>query len=239
MTAADFTALTNREISFILYSSFPSNPEEYKSIRSISELWHVHRIAVPSIGERYSVPDPILSREIYKDELGIGKPEGEELYLPIFHLHTHPNSHSYPSEPDLINARQRFEMEFGNGRVKVRNPTINVINNNSNRAGFGARAKGDSQFFYQLRENFDKFDQFMKSYGLTLEMALNNNPHFPAEVFAQEMEKSGAFKAVAYSSNSLLELVHNQFATYYPIKKQTQKKLGRKFAYAITAKRIW
>jgi len=238
--AADFTALTRREISFIVYSNFPTDPEKYRSIRALWDSWELFRIVTPSIGDKKSVPDPKLCREIYKDELRIGEPEGEDLYLPIFHLHTHPNSYSYPSEADLINAMERYESEFslGNIRLNVRNQTINVINNNDGCVDFGTRVNKDSQFFYQFTGDLEKFGQFMESYKKTIDMAFDKASKFPEKVMAQEMEKSGAFKAVAYPRGSLMEVLNMPCGILYTFKKPVLKKLGNKFAWTIHAKRF-
>ncbi|GEM_PF-3251764 len=242
VTAADFTAVTGREISFILYSSFPSDPQSYESIRKISWFNH-NRIAVPSIGDKKSVSDPILSHDNYAKELNKNDPQNEKLYLPIFHIHTHPKSNCYPSNNDLENTIGRYKERIrpiGYYRsIELINPTINIINDNRGGTGFGARIANDAQFIYQFNGNYQQYEKFLKTYIFMVDKAHSTNPKFPEQTIAKEMEQSGAFKAIAYPAGTLVELFPESPHPLYRIKSQHRTKLGKKFAYTLTAKRIF
>ncbi len=204
-------------------------------------MGELDRIAVPSLGNKSSVKDPELCRETYRQELSTEKPEDEVLYLPIFHLHTHPCHRSFPSENDLVNATQRYETEISLGprRARVRNPTINVINDNSKGVGFGNRMHGDSQFFYQFNGDFQAYERFMNEYKRNLETAYKKDGRCPEGHFAQQMAKSGAFKAIAYPKGSLFVPLKTENAVLHRVKKQAMRTLGEKFAYDITVRRMF
>ncbi len=239
VTAADFTALTEREISFLLYSSFPSDPQIYQSIHTMS--WFNHdRIAVPSVGNKVSVTDPILCRDTYAKEISKDDPQNERLYLPIVHIHTHPSSNCFPSTADLENAVQRYHtpMPIGYKSIDVINPTINIIQDNRGGVGFGNRITNDAQFIYQFNGNYLQYKEFMKNYKSTIDKALATTPKFPEHIIAKEMEKSGAFKAIAYPQGTLLELFPDCPHPLYRIKPQPRRKIGEKFAYTLTTTKM-
>ncbi len=246
--ASNFTAVTGREMLFIIHAAFPRNSEDYKNV---NRLMFLEMIAVPSIGDKHSVQDPPLCRSIYKQELKPESDPSEVLYLPIVHLHTHPNQSATPSflngagvvdGADLGNVQSRYKerMTFGNNTFAVTNPTINVINA-SGGSTFGSQLENDSQFFYQLTGDIDALNRFMHTCYETRERAhdeAHGNIHREAVLFAKAMRVSGAFRAAYFPNGSLFRVQGTPETGYRTIAPQHLKRLGEMFHYTLAVKTL-
>lgn len=234
--AADFTAITYREMSMIIYSQLPKNPDDYKYR---GRFLLVNKLAVPNIGDMSSVHNPSLDNVVYasfvnKKEYGSGQTSGA-VYVPIVHLHTHPGKISgrgtFPSEEDLRNTRWRYQLnlDVAGVRLQIINPELQVISM-SEELTFSGYLPKSSQLFYQFTGNDQAYEIFLKEYKALL-ASCSSDP----KKFSQQMQLSGAFKTEYFKPGELIESfdVGRDGGQGIRINKKNETKLAKKFAYTL------
>jgi len=237
--AADFTAVTYRELAIVIYSQLPKDPKDYKSRRRLR--FSFHKLAVPNLGTMSSVINPKLEHVVYNSFVNApGETRDAAVYVPIVHLHTHPGklstqARTFPSIPDLINTRERYKLNIDVAGISLRmiNPELQVIST-SGGFSFSGNLPVSSQLFYQFTGNERAFDAFLNKYDALLEEC-SSEP----KIFAQKMQRGGAFKTEYFGPGELVE----SFDVKYDVKREirsgikiTQKnenKLVKKFAYTL------
>ena len=234
--AADFTAITYREMAMIIYSQLPKNPDDYARR---NQFLLVNKLAVPNVGDMGSVHNPTLDGVVYdsfvnKKEYDSGQTRNA-VYVPIVHLHTHPGRISvggtFPSKNDLMNTMSRYQSDVEVARVRLRivNPELQVINMSEGLA-FSGYLPISSQLFYQFTGNDQAYRVFLNGYDDLLAKC-SSNP----KKFAQQMQGSGAFKTEYFEPGELVEhfVVKGENGQGIRIKKKNETKLARKFAYTL------
>jgi len=237
--AADFTAITYREMAIIIHSQLPKNPDEYKHRSRFS---FVNKLAVPNVGDMGSVHNPTLDGVVYSSFVNSekdvsGQTKNATVYVPIVHLHTHPGkighreTGTFPSKNDLMNTRARYqsEVDVAGVRLRIVNPELQVINMSTGLA-FSGYLPISSQLFYQFTGNDQAYQDFLNGYDRLLSDC-SSSP----KKFAQQMQRSGAFKTEYFEPGELVGRfdVKRENGQGIKIKKKNETKLARKFAYTL------
>ncbi len=250
ISMAGITSHTGREMSAIVYSKIPRKIAEYKSARSIH---HPNFRIVPSLGDLKSVQDPeFYNSDLYKDY--INKPGGPYLVLPLVHIHTHPEGMSFTSENDLINSKKRYKEEIylGSGKIRIINPTLNIIIGVSPYPG-NPNPSAHSFTFYQLNGNQSALESFIRNYKKhhskanekTIDINHFNKDDPLTEVFMRELKDAKVcdylhFPSVNNNLNHSKSLFskHKNTGNYY-INKKHLTKIASKFNYNLKVTRIY
>jgi hypothetical protein len=237
--AANFTAVTHREMAMVIFSEIPRDPSQFTRRTSFS-LSGIGKIAVPNLGDMGSVHLPTIDSRIYCSELArnSSQPDPEKrvtLFFPIVNLHTHPGTLGdcgvIPSKTDLESAKSRYETQRGlvDAMLSVLNPELNVITQ-SGGFSFKGVLPVSHQLFYQYTGDSRAYFDFMSKYDQLLTECKNRRER----EFAKAMQQSGAFKTEYFGKG---ELVEDQGPGGIRITKKNETKLARKFRYEIKIRR--
>ena len=247
--SSNLTWLTHLEMVLMLYTNFEQEPA-----KRIDQLKNTQRIAVPRIGTKNKVHDPLFSLTTYKKEI-YDMNKQMQLFLPIMNVHTHPSSSCIPSDDDLINARERYvnTIKINGMKLSIKNPEINVINCSTGDLSADKLSRS-SQFFYQFTGNYKALNSLLERYHKILDDLDVSSKYFKDAradfieqeeeslkkvhcLFAKELAKSRAFKTLYFPEGTLLEAVTLDGASAHVITKYNEKKIADNFHYKITVER--
>ncbi len=247
------TQSTRRGASIVIYTTYPLNEEDLDKFRS---LIFQQKIAVPSLGSKNQTSYGSLDYEIYSQEL-----KDENLFIPIFYMHTHPSESIIPSNNsnNIINGKSgdlssiisiyNSDCSLNYKKFRIVNPAINVIAGTS----LGTSPLDTSFLFYQLTENKVAFEKFVEEYSNITDRVLEKNKRkrkyiqYQHEIdydFSKEMTKSSAFNVMYFPPRNASPEIKRKKSLYKTINdysfidKDNISKICRKFSYEIKIKRL-
>lgn len=222
-TARDFTQLTQREVAFVLYSSIDNlvAPKNYVNV------------VCPQFGSDSQVHNPEF------DQMHRAQERDGEIYVPVFHLHTHPRSPAVPSEMDLRNSFERRAQRLSdNGHAAwfhVRE--INVIHGTD-------LLSRTHLLFYQFDGNEDKdFRSFMAGYDRLLKDQMDKyfrggpSNDIPV-VLARFFQSHGPFTTLYYRHEEPSIFNRKPLSENDSACKKLMEKVRRKFKFRFTVRRV-